>query len=77
MQSSAASLTGEQGGRVAAAIDLRNASNCLTTVERLAREPGELGLPYDLIDAVVIALEFHELYQYDNLNAVVEFLAKY
>ena len=77
MQSSAASLTGEQGGRVAAAIELRNASNCLTTVERLARELGELGLPCNLIDAVVIALEFHEMCQYDNLNAIAEFLAKY
>ena len=77
MQSSVASLTEEQGGRVAAAIELRNASNCLTNVERLAREPGELELPYNLIDAVVIAQEFHELYQYDYLNAIAEFLAKY
>ena len=77
MQSSVASLTEEQGGRVAAAIELRNASNCLTTAERLARKLGELGLLCNLIDAVVIVLEFHEMYQYDNLNAIAEFLAKY
>lgn len=76
MQNSAASLTGERGERTAAAIDERLANNRLANVERLTRDPDDLGLPANSVDAVVIALEFHELYRSNNPNAVAEFLAE-
>ena len=56
MQNSAASLTGERGERTAAAIDQRLANNRLANVERLTRNPDDLGLPANSVDAVVIAL---------------------
>lgn len=76
MQNSAASLTGERGERTAAAIEERLANNRLRNVERLTREPDDLGLPANSVDAVIIALEFHELYRSDNPNAAAEFLAE-
>lgn len=76
MQNSAASLTGERGERTAAAIEQRLANNRLANVERLTRNPDDLGLPDNSVDAMVIALEFHELYRSDNPNAVAEFLAE-
>ena len=76
MQNSAASLTGERGERTAAAIEQRLANNRLANVEQLTRNPDDLGLPDNSVDAVVIALEFHELYRSDNPNAVAEFLAE-
>lgn len=76
MQNSAASLTGERGERTAAAIEERLANNRLRNVERLTREPDDLGLPANSVDAVIIALEFHELYRSDNPDAAAEFLAE-
>ena len=76
MQNSAASLTGERGERTAAAIEQRLANNRLANVERLTRDPDDLGLPDNSVDAVIIALEFHELYRSDNPNAPAEFLAE-
>jgi predicted methyltransferase len=76
MQNSPASLTGDRGERTAAAIDERLANNRLANVERLNRNPDDLGLPDNSIDAAVIALEFHEFYRQDNPNAAAEFLAE-
>ncbi len=76
MQNSAASLTGDFGQRNAAAIEDRLANNRLRNVEQLRRNPDDLGLPANSIDAAVIALEFHELYRQDNPNAAAEFLAE-
>jgi predicted methyltransferase len=76
MQNSSASLTGERGQRTAAAINERLANNRLANVERLTRDPDDLGLPDNSLDAAVIALEFHELYLSDNPDAVADFLAE-
>ena len=76
MQNSAASLTGERGERTAAAIESRLANGRLANVERLTRDPDDLGLPDNSVDTIIIALEFHELYRSDNPNAVAEFLAE-
>jgi len=76
MQNSAASLTGERGERTSAAIEQRLANNRLANVERLTREPEALGLADNSVDAVIIALEFHELYRSSNPNAAADFLAE-
>ncbi|MBT8146287.1 MAG: methyltransferase domain-containing protein [Gammaproteobacteria bacterium] len=76
MQNSAASLTGQRGERTAAAINERLANNRLANVERIMRDPDNLGLPDNSLDAAVIALEFHELYLSDNPDAVADFLAE-
>ncbi len=76
MQNSPASLTGNRGERTAAAIDERLANNRLRNVRRLNRDPADLGLPDNSLDAAVIALEFHEFYRSDNPDAVAEFLAE-
>ena len=76
MQNSAASLTGERGERTAAAIESRLANGRLANVERLTRDPDDLGLSDNPVDTIIIALEFHELYRSDNPNAVAEFLAE-
>jgi predicted methyltransferase len=75
MQNSPASLSGERGARTAAAIDAR-LDNRLSNVEQLIRDPDDLGLASNSLDAAVIALEFHELYLSDNPNAVADFLAE-
>jgi len=75
MQNSPASLSGERGARTAAAIDAR-LSNRLTNVEQLIRDPDNLGLANESLDATVIALEFHELYRSSNSDAAAEFLAE-
>ena len=66
MQNSAASLSGNRGERTAEAIDQRLANNRLANVERVTRDPDDLGLPANSLDAAVIALEFHEFYRSDN-----------
>jgi len=76
MQNSSASLRGERGQRTSAAINERLANNRLANVERIMRNPDDLGLPDNSLDAAVIALEFHELYLSDNPNAVADFLAE-
>lgn len=76
MQNSPAALTGDRGERTAAAIDARLADNRLANVERLTRNPDSLGLPDNSVDAMLIALEFHELYLSSNPNAPAEFLAE-
>jgi len=76
MQNAPASLAGERGERTAAAIGERLGNNRLSNVEQLNRDPDDLGLPDDSIDAAVIALEFHELYRSSNANAAADFLAE-
>lgn len=76
MQNSPASLTGQRGERTAAAINERLANNRLPQVERLDRNPDDLGLADGALDAAVISLEFHELYRSENPNAVADFLAE-
>jgi len=76
MQNSASALTGSRGPATVAAIDERLRDNRLANVERLTRNPDDLGMADNSVDAAVIALEFHELYRSDNPNAVAEFLAE-
>lgn len=76
MQNAPAALTGERGERTAAAIRDRLANNRFPQIEQLAREPASLGLPDNSVDAVIISLEFHELYRSSNPNATAEFLAE-
>lgn len=76
MQNSPSAFTGSRGESTAAAVDARLANNRLANVERLTRDPDDLGLADGSVDAAVIALEFHELYRSDNPNAAAELLAE-
>lgn len=76
LQNAPAALTGQRGERTLASINERLANNRLANVQRLDREPSDLGLPDNSVDVAIIALEFHELYRSSNPNAAAEFLAE-
>lgn len=74
MQNSPASLTGERGTRTEQAINDRLAGGRLANVERLNRDPHDLGLPANSLDAAVIALEYHEFYRAADPQTEANFL---
>jgi len=76
MQNAPASLTGERGVRTEQAINDRLAGGRLANVERLNRDPQDLGLPAGSLDVAVIALEYHELYRNADLQTEANFLAE-
>lgn len=76
MQNAPASLTGERGTRTEQAINERLAGGRLANVERLNRDPHDLGLPDGSLDAAVIALEYHELYRNADPQTEANFLAE-
>ncbi|MDP1931791.1 MAG: methyltransferase domain-containing protein [Gammaproteobacteria bacterium] len=74
MQNSPASLTGERGANTERAINDRLAGGRLANVERLNRDPHDLGLPANSLDAAVIALEYHEFYRAADPQTEANFL---
>lgn len=74
MQNSPASLTGERGSRTEQSINDRLAGGRLANVERLNRDPHDLGLPANSLDAAVIALEYHEFYRAADPQTEANFL---
>lgn len=76
MQNAPSALTGERGERTAQAINDRLASGRLANVERLDRDPHDLGLSDGSLDAAVIALEYHELYRNADPQTEANFLAE-
>ncbi|MGB4248327.1 MAG: methyltransferase domain-containing protein [Pseudohongiellaceae bacterium] len=74
MQNSPASLEGERGARTEQAINDRLAGGRLANVERINRNPDDLALPANSLDAAVIALEYHEFYRAADPQTEANFL---